>query len=214
MRSLVNLPASHVGAQTEILMSTLFGGGTAVLLEIFDAARSLRAIEQHRVEILGQIPVMFNLEWMLKDYGSYDLRHARPCQDAARQVPGHGPRRPVRADPVHARPAAERRRGHHGLPAEDRRVQPAPRPDLRQPRARRRDQPRARQGAERAPRGDAGAPGDDRRPDPPPAEPVLRHGDPEPDRAGGHLPAARGADRPLPLQAPRRTTRAPSRRRR
>jgi len=72
-RSLVNLPASHVGAQTEILMSTLFGGGTAVLLEVFDAGRSLRAIEQHRVELLGQIPVMFNLEWMLKDYGGYDL---------------------------------------------------------------------------------------------------------------------------------------------
>ena len=72
-RSLVNLPASHVGAQTEILMSTLFGGGTAVLLEVFDAARSLRAIEQHRVELLGQIPVMFNLEWMLKDYDRYDL---------------------------------------------------------------------------------------------------------------------------------------------
>ena len=77
MRSLVDLPASHVGAQTEILMSTLFGGGTAVLLEIFDAARSLRAIEQHRVEILGQIPVMFNLEWMLKDYDRYDLTSIR-----------------------------------------------------------------------------------------------------------------------------------------
>ncbi|MGB0082869.1 MAG: class I adenylate-forming enzyme family protein [Terracidiphilus sp.] len=73
-RSLVNLPASHVGAQTEILMSTLFGGGTAVLLEVFDAGRSLRAIEQHRVELLGQIPVMLNLEWMLKDYDRYDLR--------------------------------------------------------------------------------------------------------------------------------------------
>jgi acyl-CoA synthetase (AMP-forming)/AMP-acid ligase II len=72
-RSLVNLPASHVGAQTEILMSTLFGGGTAILLEVFDAGRSLRAIEQHRVQLLGQIPVMFNLEWMLKDYDLYDL---------------------------------------------------------------------------------------------------------------------------------------------
>ncbi|MDR3755115.1 MAG: fatty acid--CoA ligase family protein, partial [Terracidiphilus sp.] len=72
-RSLVNLPASHVGAQTEILMTTLFGGGTAVLLEVFDAGRSLRAIEQHGVQLLGQIPVMFNLEWMLKDYDRYDL---------------------------------------------------------------------------------------------------------------------------------------------
>jgi acyl-CoA synthetase (AMP-forming)/AMP-acid ligase II len=72
-RSLVNLPASHVGGQTELLMSTLFGGGAAVLVEIFDAARSLRAVGQHNVEILGQIPVMFNLEWMLKDYANYDL---------------------------------------------------------------------------------------------------------------------------------------------
>lgn len=72
-RILVNLPASHVGGQTEALMSILFGGGTAVLLEVFDANRSVRAIAQHRVEILGQIPVMFNLEWMLKDYGQHDL---------------------------------------------------------------------------------------------------------------------------------------------
>ena len=64
---------SHVGGQTEALMSTLFGGGTAVLLEVFDASRSLRAITQHRVEILGQIPAMFNLEWMLKDYDRHDL---------------------------------------------------------------------------------------------------------------------------------------------
>jgi fatty-acyl-CoA synthase len=76
-RALVNLPASHVGAQTEILMTTLFGGGTAVLIEVFDAGRSLRAIEQHRVELLGQIPVMFNLEWMLKDYDRFDLTSLR-----------------------------------------------------------------------------------------------------------------------------------------
>jgi acyl-CoA synthetase (AMP-forming)/AMP-acid ligase II len=72
-RTLVNLPASHVGGQTEAMMSTFFGGGTAVLLEIFDASRSLRAIARHRVEILAQIPAMYNLEWMLKDYASHDL---------------------------------------------------------------------------------------------------------------------------------------------
>jgi acyl-CoA synthetase (AMP-forming)/AMP-acid ligase II len=33
----------------------------------------LRAIAQHKVEILGQIPVMFNLEWMQKDYDKHDL---------------------------------------------------------------------------------------------------------------------------------------------
>jgi acyl-CoA synthetase (AMP-forming)/AMP-acid ligase II len=54
-------------------MSTFFGGGTAVLLELFDAGRTLRAIAQHRVELLGQIPAMFNLEWMQKEYDRHDL---------------------------------------------------------------------------------------------------------------------------------------------
>jgi acyl-CoA synthetase (AMP-forming)/AMP-acid ligase II len=76
-RILVNLPPSHVGSQTEMLMSILFGGGTAVLLEFFDAGRSLRAIAQHQVEILGQIPAMFNLEWMLKDFERHDLSSLR-----------------------------------------------------------------------------------------------------------------------------------------
>jgi acyl-CoA synthetase (AMP-forming)/AMP-acid ligase II len=76
-RILVNLPPSHVGGQTEALMSILFGGGTAVLLEVFDAGRSLRAVARHRVEILGQIPAMFNLEWMLKDYDGHDLSSLR-----------------------------------------------------------------------------------------------------------------------------------------
>ncbi len=76
-RTLVNLPASHVGGQTEAMMSTFFGGGTAVLVEVFDAGRSLRAVTRHRAEILGQIPAMFQLEWMLKDYDRHDLSSLR-----------------------------------------------------------------------------------------------------------------------------------------
>jgi len=73
IRALVNLPPSHVGGQSEILMTTIFGGGTVVLLEIFDATRTLKAIEGQKVQLLGQIPAMFNLEWLLKDYAKYDL---------------------------------------------------------------------------------------------------------------------------------------------
>jgi len=54
-------------------MATLFGGGSVVLLEIFDAARSMRAVAEHKAEILGQIPVMYQLEWMLKDFSNFDL---------------------------------------------------------------------------------------------------------------------------------------------
>ena len=71
-------------------------------------------------------------------------------------------------------------------------------PGLLQLPPRRRDQPRAGQGPVRAARGHAGAPGHDRPGDPPRPAAVPRDGHPEPHRVRGHLPAARGADRPVP----------------
>ena len=71
--TLVNLPPSHVGCQTELLMGTLFEGGTAVLVPVFDPAKSLQAIQGHRVTAIGQIPAMFQFEWRLKNYDSYDF---------------------------------------------------------------------------------------------------------------------------------------------
>ena len=69
--------------------------------------------------------------------------------------------------------------------------------DLREHRARRRDQPRDAAHAVGAARGDGRAPGDGRRRHAPAADAVPRHRDREPDRAGGNVPAARGAARPL-----------------
>jgi len=71
--TLVNLPPSHVGCQTELLMSTLFDGGCAVLVSIFDPLRSMRAIGKHKVTAIGQIPAMFQFEWRLKEFDSLDL---------------------------------------------------------------------------------------------------------------------------------------------
>lgn len=72
-RVLLNLPPSHVGGQAEILMTALFYSGTAVTLETFDGARSLAAIAEHHVELIGQIPAMFHFEWRQPNYASYDL---------------------------------------------------------------------------------------------------------------------------------------------
>jgi acyl-CoA synthetase (AMP-forming)/AMP-acid ligase II len=72
-RLLVNLPPSHVGGQTEQLMTTFFLGGTAIILHVYDPAKSLAAVQKHRVNVLGQIPALFNLEWRLPDYDAYDL---------------------------------------------------------------------------------------------------------------------------------------------
>ncbi len=114
------------------------------------------------------------------------------------------PGRRVHPRAVHARPRPERPGRHAHLPARHRHVRRRARPGLRQLPARGRDQPRPREGPVRAARGHAGAPGHDRRRQPqrPGAVPRARHA--EPDRVRGHLPAARGADRPLPVQGPRR----------
>ncbi len=86
-RLVVNLPPSHVGGQAEALMTTLFWGGTAVLLEVFDPVRTLQAIEEHRANLLGQIPAMFNYEWRQPDYASYDLSSLDIAIYGGQQVP-------------------------------------------------------------------------------------------------------------------------------
>ena len=133
-----------------------------------------------------------------------DRGRARAREDADDQDDRGRARRHVPARPVHARPRAERSRRHADLPARHGRLRHRGRPGLLQLPARRRDQPRARQGAVGAARGDAGAPGDDRPRHASRPRPVPRHGDPEPDRVGGHLPAAGGAGRPLHAQGRRR----------
>ena len=87
--------------------------------------------------------------------------------------------------------------GPLGLRPAHTRVRVPARADLRQRRPRRRDQPRDAEDAVRAARGDGRAAGDGRRRDAaaPRAVPPAR--DREPDRARGHVPASRGAARPL-----------------
>ncbi|MFH1153455.1 MAG: class I adenylate-forming enzyme family protein [Pseudomonadota bacterium] len=70
---LVNLPPSHVGCVTETFMTTMYLGGKAVLLRIFDAKASLEAVERHKVTVMGQIPTMFRMLWNLPEYTTRDL---------------------------------------------------------------------------------------------------------------------------------------------
>ena len=76
-RMLVNLPASHVGCQTEQLMTTIFAGGISVILHAFKADRTLKAIEEYKVTAFGQIPSLFVMEWQLPNYAKYDLSSLR-----------------------------------------------------------------------------------------------------------------------------------------
>jgi len=76
-RMLVNLPPSHVGCQTEQLMTTIFAGGISVILHGFKADRTMKAIQDYRVTAFGQIPSLFVMEWRLPDYKEYDISSLR-----------------------------------------------------------------------------------------------------------------------------------------
>ena len=115
------------------------------------------------------------------------------------------------ADPVHARPPADRRHGHVRLRPEDARLRVPSRADLHERPARRRDQPRDAEDAVGAARGDGRGPGDRGRGDDAAPEPVLPARDGQPDRVRRHLPAAGGAARPLPPADRARLSRRASR---
>ena len=133
-----------------------------------------------------------------------------PRQDARRPLVRAGARDRLRPRPVHARPDAGGRHRLVDLPPGRRDVRVPARAGLHEPAPGRRDQPRPAEDAVGAARGDGRAAGDDRGRDAPAGLAVPRHRHPEPDRVRGHLPAARGAARPLPdaardrLPGPRR----------
>jgi len=85
-RMLVHLPPSHVGCQGEQLMTTLFWGGTAIVMHLFDAEKTLRAVQEHQVEVLGQIPAMYAMQWALPNYKDYDLSSLQLALHGGQQV--------------------------------------------------------------------------------------------------------------------------------
>ena len=95
---LVNLPPSHVGCITETFMTTMFMGGKAVFLRIFDIKATLEAIEQHKIKVIGQIPTMFRMLWSFPEYKNYDLSslefvaYAGSAVDTGflKKLPAHG----------------------------------------------------------------------------------------------------------------------------
>lgn len=73
MTMLVHLPPSHVGCQAEQLITTFFTGGSAAVMHIFDAELTLKAIEKYKVNCFGQVPAMFNMQWIMPNFEDYDL---------------------------------------------------------------------------------------------------------------------------------------------
>ena len=83
---LVNLPPSHVGCQAEQLMTTFFSGKTAVILHVFDAEKTLQAIQEYKIDCFGQIPAMFNMQYRLPNFNDYDLSSVQRVLYGGQQV--------------------------------------------------------------------------------------------------------------------------------
>ncbi|GMW02459.1 MAG: 3-[(3aS,4S,7aS)-7a-methyl-1,5-dioxo-octahydro-1H-inden-4-yl]propanoyl:CoA ligase [Candidatus Hydrogenedentota bacterium] len=74
-RSLIHFPINHVAADVELGFGSIFGGGTAVMMDAFDPVETLEIVERERITMFGQVPAMFFLEmttpkWREMDWSS------------------------------------------------------------------------------------------------------------------------------------------------
>ena len=67
-----NLPPSHVACTTEVMFTTIFVGGTLVIMD-FDPKQCFEAIQKHKISHVLGIPAMFSMMWQSPSYGDYDL---------------------------------------------------------------------------------------------------------------------------------------------
>ena len=72
-RGLLHFPINHVAADTEIGFAAIMGGGYLVFMDKFDPAGVLKVIEKERITVIGQVPVMYLLEFKQPDFFSTDL---------------------------------------------------------------------------------------------------------------------------------------------
>ena len=81
-----NLPPSHIACTTEVLATTIFMGGTMVVLD-FDPKRCFEAIQEHKITHILGIPAMFTMLWRFPDYGKYDRSSLKVAVFGGQQVP-------------------------------------------------------------------------------------------------------------------------------
>ncbi len=72
-RALLHFPINHVAADVEIGFGIIMAGGCIVCMERFDPALSLRLIEEEKITIFGQVPVMYLLEMKMPEFKTTDF---------------------------------------------------------------------------------------------------------------------------------------------
>lgn len=81
-----NLPPSHIACTTEVLATTIFMGGTMVVLD-FDPRKCFEAIQEHKITHILGIPAMFTMLWRFADYNKYDRSSLKVAVFGGQQVP-------------------------------------------------------------------------------------------------------------------------------
>jgi acyl-CoA synthetase (AMP-forming)/AMP-acid ligase II len=76
-RCLLHFPVNHVAADTEIAFASIMVGGVIVHMEQFDPVGSLKTIEEEKITMLGQVPVMFLLQMKQPEFFSTNFSSLR-----------------------------------------------------------------------------------------------------------------------------------------
>ncbi len=72
-RALLHFPINHVAADVEIGYAAIMVGGCLVCMDRFDPAESLKMIEKEKLNVIGQVPVMFLLQMMQPTFKEVDM---------------------------------------------------------------------------------------------------------------------------------------------
>ncbi len=72
-RALLHFPINHVAADVEIGFGTVWAGGCNVMMDNFHPLESLNVIEQEKITLVGQVPVMFLLQMQQPQFRKIDF---------------------------------------------------------------------------------------------------------------------------------------------
>lgn len=76
-RCLLHFPINHVAADVEIGFAAVMSGGCLVFMEQFDPVGALKTIEREKINLFGQVPVMFLLQMKQPEFFTTDFSNVR-----------------------------------------------------------------------------------------------------------------------------------------
>lgn len=76
-RGLLHFPINHVAADVEIGFGAIMSGGCIICMDKFDPAETLKTIEKEKITHIGQVPVMFLLEFKQPEFWTCDFSNVK-----------------------------------------------------------------------------------------------------------------------------------------